>query len=202
MKIGLKNLKNISVREEKGAEIVKNLTSQKAEVCVDPTLLLSANEWDEIIKKPEKMPKGKYIFTYFLGKYSKKRKKYIYDFAKENNLEVVNLGRLQYLKYYYIDPSEFLYLLKNSEIVLTDSFHGSVFSIIYKKPFYIFEREENIKSMNSRIETLLNKFDLKERKIKNYSNKISLDCDYSKIDDILEKEKNKSMEFLKNSLEL
>ena len=200
IKDGLEKIKNISVREEKGADIVEEFISKRPEVNIDPTLLLTYKEWNKIVEIPKSLPNKKYILTYFLGKYSNKRRKYINDFAKKNNLEVVSLAQIKDIKYYFMGPSEFLYFIKNCEMVLTDSFHGAIFSIIYKKPFYIFNREEKIESMNSRIETLLKKFDLKEREIKDYSQSLEFDCDFSKVDSILEIERKKSMEYLKNAI--
>lgn len=200
IKEGLNNVKSISVREDRGAEIVKDLVGRNAEVVVDPTLLLTDEEWDKIVEIPKILPKKKYILTYFLGICSKERREYIESFAKENDLEMVNLGQIEYKKYYNVSPSEFLYFLKNSELVLTDSFHGSVFSIIYKKPFYIMKREDENKSMTSRIDTLLNKFELEDRQVNNYSKKLELNCDFSKVSSILEIERKKAMEFLEKAV--
>lgn len=201
IKKGLEKIKKISVREDKGADIVEELTGVRPEVLVDPTILLTNKEWDKIIKEPKKMPDKKFVLTYFLGSYSRKRRKYIKKLAKENNFEIVDLGQVRNWKYYNMGPSEFLYFIKNCELVLTDSFHGSVFSILYKKPFYIFNREEKVESMNSRIETLLNKFKLTGREVKDYSQKLEFNCDFSRVDQILDDERKKSMEFLKKAIE-
>lgn len=200
VKKGLNHVKHISVREDKGADIVENLIGKRPEVVLDPTLLLEDKEWDKIIAVPKNIPKKKFIVTYFLGKYSKERREYINKFAEKNNMEVVNLGQIKDKKYYYEGPSEFLYFIKNSEMVLTDSFHGSVFSILYKKTFYVLNREDNIKSMNSRIETLLNKFKLQGIEIKNYNQELNFKCDFSHVDDILKIEREKSMNFLKKAI--
>ena len=87
-------------------------------------------------------------------------------------------------------------------MVFTDSFHGVVFSILFQKPFYIFEREDEYVSMNSRIETLLNKFCLTDRTIKNYNQNLTFECDFSKTDEILRVEREKSLEYLKNALDI
>lgn len=200
MKIGLNRLKHISVREEKGAEIVENLTGERPKVLIDPTMLLTAEEWDKIIEKPKRMPKKEYIFTYFLGEYSKERREYIKKIAEKNNLEIVSLGQIEDDKYFCSSPSEFLYLIKNSKIIFTDSFHGSVFSILYKRPFYILNREGVSFSMNSRIDTLIKKFNLENREINNYAKQIDMEYDYSEVQILLENERKKAIEFLENSL--
>lgn len=197
---GLCHIKYISIREEKGADIVEELIGKRPEVLVDPTLLLSDKEWDKIEKVPKKVPKNKYILTYFLGDYSKERKEYINNYANNNNMEVVNLAQIKDKKYYCVGPSEFLYFIKNSELFFTDSFHGCVFSILYKKSFYVMNREDNVQSMNSRMETLLKKFQLQDRVITNYNQKIDFNCNFSKIDKILEIERKKSMKFLNKAI--
>lgn len=200
LKNGLKNVKNISVREQRGAEIVKEISGRDAEVVVDPTMLLTTEEWDSIIMKPAEIPEKEFIVTYFLGNYSKKRRKYIKKFAKKNNLVIVDLGQVDYKKYYCSDPGEFLYFIKHAKIIFTDSFHGTVFSILYRKPFYAMNREDDLLSMSSRIETLLNKFDLKERIINNYNQEINFEIDFKNIDESLKFEREKSDKYLKKAL--
>lgn len=200
VKKGLENVNMISVREEKGAEIIKKLINKDVDVLVDPTMLLTTDEWDRVVKTPEKLPKKEFIMTYFLGNYSKERRKYIKAFAKKNDLEIVDLGQVALKKYYATDPSEFLYFVKNAKIIFTDSFHGAVFSILYKKPFYTLKREDMHTSMSSRIETLLNKFELQERMLEDYNCQASFEINFENIDNLLEKERNKSKDFLKKAL--
>lgn len=160
----LKNMKAISVREEAGAEIVKNITGREdAVVLLDPTMMLEKEKWEKIMKKPEQLNSKKYVLEYFLGNVSEQRRKVIEKFAKENDCDIIDI--LDRDSFYATGPSEFLYLIKNSFMVLTDSFHSCVFSILFGKPFLIFDRdEEGMRNMNSRIETLLKKFDLGHRK--------------------------------------
>lgn len=199
----LSKYKYISVREETGKKIVEDITGRKdVEVLVDPTMLLTAEEWDKVSKKPEQLKKDKYILNYFLGKLSEKRKKEIDKIAEENECEVINILDKN-SPFYQTGPSEFLYLEKNAFLICTDSFHSCVFSILYNRPFIVFEREDNSVSMNSRIETLLNKFQLQDRK---YNNKEilseQLKCDYTNAYKILEKEKERANEFLIKSLDV
>ena len=76
------------------------------------------------------------------------------------------------------------------------------FSILFKKPFYVLERKGTNINMNSRIDTLLNKFKLMDRNLKYLDNNISLNCDYSGINSILESERKKSLTFLKKALNI
>ena len=105
--------------------------------------------------------------------------------------------------FYECGPSEFLWLEKYAFLICTDSFHSSVFAILYNRPFVIFDREQkNIVSMNSRLETLIKKFKLKNRKFEGKITKENLNHDYSEAYKILEKERKKSEVFLKKALDI
>lgn len=195
------NFKKISVREDSGKKIIEELTNRKdVQVLVDPTMLLTAEEWDKVSKRPGQLKNNRYILNYFLGELSEERKNEINRIAKENNCEVINILDKK-SPFYETGPSEFLYLEKNAFLICTDSFHSSVFSIIYNRPFIVFDRED-IKNMNSRIETLINKFNLKNREFTGTITKENLEHDYTEAYEILENERNKSIKFLKETLDI
>ena len=198
----LKDFKAISVREEAGKKIVEELTGRKdVQVLVDPTMLLTAEEWDNVSKKPKQLKTDKYILNYFLGELSEERKEEINRVAKENDCEVINILDKN-SPFYQTGPSEFLYLEKNAFLICTDSFHSSVFAILYNRPFVVFEREDKLVNMNSRIETLINKFNLQNRKFTGKITEENLQHDYKEAYEILEKERQKSNEFLKKALDI
>lgn len=198
----LKKFKAISVREEAGKKIVEELTGRTdVEVLIDPTMLLTADEWDKVSKKPTMLKNDKYILNYFLGNLSDERRNEINRVAKENNCEVINILDKE-SPFYECGPSEFLYLEKNAFLICTDSFHSSVFGILYNTPFLVFEREDNNASMNSRLDTLLSKFKLEDRRYKGKITKKDLKCDYKEAYNILDKERIKSMNFLKKALDI
>ena len=201
-KKGLNNIKNISVREEAGAEIVKDLIGKNALVVVDPTMLLTAEEWRNMENKPKNTEGKKYILTYFLGKISDERKNFLEKIAEENNLEIINMLQITEPETYIAGPSEFLSYIDNASIVFTDSFHACVFSILFKRPFYVLNREDHSGNMSSRLDTLLSKFKLEDRKLNSYENKVSFAIDYSHTDKILEEERKKSDEFLRKALNI
>ncbi len=196
----LQKFKAISVREEKGIDIVQNLINKTPKLVLDPTMLLDEYEWDNFINAPQKIKKEKYIFTYFLGEKSKETQEIIKKVANLHKLKIIQMNNIKN-NYFASSPNEFLYLLKNSEIVLTDSFHACVFSIIFNKSFYVFDRKSNSKNMNSRIDTLLRKFKLDDRKKLDVTNKNIFNNDYSYAKSILEKEKEESLKFIKNVVE-
>lgn len=201
-KNAFKEFKNISVREEKGKEIIEGLIERdNIEVLIDPTMLLTDKEWDNVSKKPKFHNDKKYILTYFLGKISQDRKKIFEKFAKDNDCEIINLLDVD-SKYYTCGPAEFLWLEKNAYIIFTDSFHSAVFSVIFNRPFVVFDREqEGMGNMNSRIDTLINKFKLENRKFngKDINNK-NLMHNYEHAYEILEIERERSNDFLNKSL--
>lgn len=197
----LQKFKAISVREYRGAEIIKNLTKRKdIEVLIDPTLLLTSDEWKKIEKKPKQLKTNKYILNYFLGELSNDKQEEINKIAKENNCQVINLIDIK-SSFYLTNPSEFLYLERNAFLICTDSYHSCIFALIFNKPFILFDRkDQNIQSMNSRLDTLLKKFKLENRKYNGHINKQNLQYDYSYAYKILEKERKKSLTFLTKNL--
>lgn len=162
--IFLKKIKHIGVREESGQKLVKKLAGRNVPVVCDPTLLFTGDEWMKIQKK-EPIIKGKYILCYFLGN-NPPHREFAENLKKETGCKIVALTHLdEFVKSdegyadetpYNIDPADFLNLIRNAEYVCTDSFHCSVFSILYKKEFYTFRRynRNTRQSTNSRLDTL------------------------------------------------
>lgn len=190
-KKNLSKMKYISVREERAAQIVKELTGRDADVTLDPTLLLDKADWEHITKKPELDIEGRYICTYFLGEVPES----VNAFAKEKGLSIYALNSLDCPKLYTLDPAEFLYMIRNASYVLTDSFHAVAFSIAFHKEFYVFERkQEGVSSMFSRIETITKRFGLGNR-IQSRDRIIEQEpiSNWSKIEDELVAEKKRSM---------
>ena len=199
----ISEIEYLSVREEAGAKIIKQLTGRDAIVLVDPTLMLTRKKWLSIATAALNKPKQKYLLTYFMGEVSKDRRKKIKSVAIKNNLKIVNLCSIKDKSRYDADPGEFIDYINSASIFFTDSFHGTVFSILLEKPFVIFDREEKTPSMNSRIDTLLAKFKLESRKADNINlNSGIFEVDYSQVPFILEAEQKKTIAYLKNALDL
>ena len=195
----LNGFEYLSVREDSGRKIIEELTGKKASVLIDPTLMLSKQEWNNISIKPKKVPNKKYIMVYFLGKIKNDEKLYLQELSKRYDLEIVNILDRKQKEYYISSPSQFIWLIEHAELIFTDSFHGSVFSIIYKKPFIVFDRKSKF-NMNSRLETLLNKFNLLNRKYSQIDINQILNIDYIKTYEILKKEQDKFYEYIENNL--
>lgn len=191
-------INNISVRENSGQKIIKELSNRDSELLVDPTMALSRKEWMRIEKKPSWfIDNDKYILCYFLGGISKYKLK-IEEYAQRNKIKVIDILDKE-SEYYKSGPQEFIYLIRNATTILTDSFHGCVFSIIFNKDFLYFERDNQKKKMTSRVVTLLNTFNLnnmmfdKEITINKYDDK--------KVNSILELEKGKFYQYLQGALD-
>ena len=171
--IFLNRFNNIGVREQKGKELVESLTNKSCDVVCDPTLLLGKNEWENIIEN-ERFIKDKYILCYFLGK-SKSHRKFAEKIREITGYKIVSINHCdEFVRYdnsyadlspYDVGPAEWLNLIKNAEYVCTDSFHGTIFSIIFNKEFFTFRRypSKSKFSTNSRLDSLLSIVDLKNR---------------------------------------
>ena len=170
----LSDYQAISIREKEGVDFIKNLGYENAQLCLDPTLLLSKLEWDEICSK--RLISEKYVFCYFLSENVLERKN-AKEFARKRGLKIVTLPHLAYKKrqcdvsfgdhqLYNVSPQDFISLIKYSECVFTDSFHATVFSLIYEKQFFSFDDCKT--ETSSRITTLLKIFNAE----KHFVNKI------------------------------
>ena len=197
----LSKFKYISVREDDGARIIKELVDKEATVLLDPTMMLSVSEWQKIEKRPISVNDSqKYILTYFLSEPSRGATNLILKLSED--YKIIDLNNEDCGFSINIGPQEFLFLFDHSELILTDSFHGCVFSILYDKPFVVYDRMSQFENMNSRIITLLEKFGMM-RKYAGADLKNDIwEHNYEKISIILDKEKIKTMSFLKKAMNL
>lgn len=190
-------MSHISLREDSGVSIVKELTDKKAEVHVDPTLLLTKDEWSSIELKPSYLnDNDKYLLSYFLGNLPESVK----QVAKENNLKVINLMDKNNFDVYTSRVEEFLYIIHHAKLVVTDSFHACVFSIIFNTPFIAVKRQQaRTLNMLTRLETLTSYFGFEDR-ISDFSNihltkEQLFNMDFSKVEFILDKQRQRSYEY-------
>lgn len=196
---GINEINFLSVREKSGQKIVKTLTNRDAEVVIDPTMLLNKDEWSSFAQFNNSNGKRKYLVTYFLGK-TKKHENKILEISKKYNYEIIRLNDKQYKDLYAVDPQTFLGYIKNADFVCTDSFHGAVFSILFEKPFVVFDRDDLFHSnQGTRLKTLLKTFNLEDRYVKTLTNDL-LKIDFSLVGEKLEDERRKSIKFLDKAL--
>jgi hypothetical protein len=182
----VKDFDALSCREKEGAVYLSKITGKEVPWLVDPTFLLNAEEWGKISISPN--IKGKYIFIYALT-----GEEYLIDIARKikektgykiicqsgNTRNFFSIDKLIYGS----GPAEFLGLIKNSEYVITDSFHGTVFSTIFDKPFYTFISRPNV---STRIYNLIDLLNTPDRIVTHESIKIFA---YSNKTPIINKDK-------------
>ena len=185
----------LSIREDAGAQIIEKTCGRPCPVHLDPTLLLTREEWLKFSAKPKKMPKKKYLLTYFLMP-KKEYKREAKRLAKELGLELVAISAPG-SKYYTSTPSEFLYLMEHAELICTNSFHGHALSIALEKPFVSFS---SVAHMVSRITSLLNITGLEGRNYKKLSPQEYFALDYTPVNEILELKRNECKNYLTSAL--
>lgn len=169
----LSRFDHISVREESGKNLIKSLINREVPIVCDPTIMFSSSRWNELIPN-SRFYNFKYIFCYFLGNNPWQRK-WVKSIQEKTNLKIVQLQHCdEYIRYdesfadyapYNVGPFEFVQLIRDAEYVCTDSFHCTVFSLLFKKEFYTFKRfcSDTHVSTNGRLYSLLNNLSLSSR---------------------------------------
>ncbi len=200
----------ISVRENSGKEIVEDLTGRDVPVVVDPTLLLTREEWEEQIPKNDIVGKP-YLFAYLLGK-NKEHRRLVEDVAKKLNLQIVSVPHCDHYNVADVGfgdvhpiagPKEFVNLVRYADYICTDSFHGSIFSVLHHKKFVVFDRysKNSSVSTNTRIDSLLKNLDLEERRFKqNLFDELTAPIDYAMVEHRVQDMRSASMDYLRHSL--
>lgn len=166
----LSRYKYISVRETSGVDVIRNVTGKNATTVLDPTLLVDKNEWNKIAT-PKRLIKKKYILCYFLN-YSFNAFPYVDELAnymqRQTGYEIVRVARPPHkLKFNHTtykvgaSPEEFLALVRDAEIVLTTSFHGTAFAVNFGKPLISIVEDRN--ASDSRQVSLLDSLCLKQQ---------------------------------------
>lgn len=210
----LKKIRHIGVREESGQKLVKELAGRDVPVVCDPTLLFTGEEWLSI-QKEEPIVEGKYILCYFLGN-NPPHREFAKRLKKATGCKIVALTHLdEFVKSdegyadetpYNVDPADFLNLIRNATYVCTDSFHCSVFSMLYKKVFFTFRRyaRKTKSSTNSRLDTLFRLAGVSERILKgteDIQKCLSMEIDYDSVHQNFAKIREESYQYLQNALE-
>lgn len=186
----LRNFKLISVREDISKDLIDSiLCNNKTQVDLDPTLLIDKDEWVKIEKCPKWLLNDKYILVYTLDSPVTEE---LQKVALDRRLNIISLMD-EKSEAFTTDPSEFLYLIHHAKLVYTDSYHGTIFSIIYKKPFIHAVRNVKEYNMNSRFDTLFKKLGINIDDVMKVENNIS----YTKIMERLENEKKKSKDTIR-----
>ncbi len=208
----LPRIKHISVREKAGQDLIMKLTGRKVPVVCDPTFLLTGDEWLEI-QSVEPMYSEPYVFCYFIGS-DRKHRVFARKLADQMGCKVVALTHVDhYMKVdegyadytpFDIGPASFLNLIRNAKYICTDSFHSTVFSILYEKEFFDFRRytKETMQSTNSRLDALFALTGIHDRMLtgdEDISACLTRVIDYTDVNGRLEIARNQAFDYLKQS---
>nr|WP_302141641.1 polysaccharide pyruvyl transferase family protein [uncultured Schaedlerella sp.] len=199
------NFEAISLREKSAVPFVTKILQRSVSDVLDPTLLLGQKEWEELGKLPYEQGYILFIYT----EYNKEMIQYLHDLSVILKKKVIQLsmpwpGQNEEWIDIKIEggPSEFIGYFQNASYVVTNSFHGMVFSVLMEKQFLVFKHS----SKNARIENFLKKVDLESRLIKDpesANRELIMDrIDWKHVKQLLEKEKKFSIRFIQENCEV
>lgn len=194
------NYNNISVREDQGRkELSQLLNRNDIETVLDPTLLLDKTQWEKLEKEIE-VPE-KYVLVYLLAE-NRKIFNFAKKLAKENKCKIIYINDRLFKKagminQRHVSPEEWLYLFRNANYIVTNSFHGTAFSILLNKIFWT-NYLPGSSNVNSRILNLLSKLKLEDRIIDDGASIDDTIIDYSIVNSLLNIEREKSLKYIVN----
>lgn len=198
----LSDFSAISVREESGVNICASFFDKKTECVLDPTFLLTKEDYDRLLSNPDKFYKSKLLATYILDP-SPEKNQFINIISKEKGLtiETLFLKSRKGLFHIYKSMENWLLKIRNAEYVVVDSFHGMVFCIIFHKQFVVIANKQR---GNTRFENVLSKLGLEKRLVNELTEKsreiLYSTIDYDKVNKLLVEEKKKSFDYLTKAL--
>lgn len=197
----LNNYDFLSSREDETAKYVEELTKKECLWVLDPVLLLSSDDYRPYMKK---LPYSNFVLVYNCMKNDRNLLKEAKKFADEKGLSLIEISDFNHNKITYkhkvltdLGVEEYLYLFSEADYIFTNGFHGACFSLIFQKEFFLFARD----GVDIKIKSLLNLFDLNDRFV-GFEKAPTQDVksiDYLKVNEILEKEKIKSIQYIKRS---
>ena len=205
----LNRFQYLSTRELSGQKIIRELTGKNTNVVCDPTLLFNAEEWAQMIPK-RRIIEEPYMFCYFLGT-NEEHRNAANEFKKRTGLKLVTCPYLDNfvevdqqfgdIQMFDMDAADFVNLIRYADYILTDSFHGSVFSILHHKKFMTFNRfNSGTNSRNSRIDSLCTLLGLSERRFNGNIMDVENNIDYIGIEERLSVLRKESLEYLTTAL--
>jgi hypothetical protein len=197
----LQNFKALGIREYNMLPYVKEHVNVRAERTIDPTLLAEASLYDSIIAEPQM--KEKYILLYS-RRYNRSMELYAEQMAKQKGLKLVEISIRAtnavkgHIMRYDAGVEEFLSLVKHAECVITNSFHGVIFAVQLRTPFYCFSREQG----DTKIGEVLDLFGLSERIMIDGTEKVSSEINYDSVHQRIAEARKPAAEYLKYALGL
>lgn len=194
----------LSVREDSGVKLIKELTGRDATHLLDPTLIINSEEWKSILCIEDKP--NDYILAYFLDEPSDYAKKCLKKLKEKLDCKILAIPyKFEYMDYsdsiVAAGPKEFVELVANAKVVCTDSFHGTVFALNMHTPFFAFEREYGSANKQSeRVLSILRKVDMLDRyQPKNVVEELN-NLDFEHSEEILNVERKKAYDYVNNAI--
>lgn len=194
----------LSVREDSGVKLIKELTGRDATHLLDPTLIINSEEWKSILCIEDKP--NDYILAYFLDEPSDYAKKCLKKLKEKLDCKILAIPyKFEYMDYsdsiVAAGPKEFVELVANAKVVCTDSFHGTVFALNMHTPFFAFEREYGSANKQSeRVLSILRKVNMLDRyQPKNVVEELN-NLDFEHSEEILNVERKKAYDYVNNAI--
>lgn len=196
---GVRDFPSLSVRETKGAEIIRSSSGREAIVISDPTLVLTPEDWRRV-SDSHLTPGTPYVLTYLLGGLSDDTRKVLDRVTDYGSLPVVSLSDREGPEEPPAGPAEFISLIDSAAHVVTDSFHAAVFSCILQTPLTIVRREGG-SEMFSRLETLARSLNITHKINGNADFNLSRAGDFDEVPEAIGRERSRFMHYLENCLD-
>lgn len=194
IKLGLKKMNHIAVRDQQTYDIIEKISNQEVELVCDPTLLLTSEEYITLL--PRRIESKKYIFLYLFEDLNEMHQKELIEFAHRNDLVIISgfEGNKYCDKTIINTPDNFLNYMMYAEYIITDTFHGNVFSVNLQKQFVSIDRKKTKVTDFLKLAGVENQLtDSKQSLISSMLCKI----DYSIVNEKIELLRKQSMNYLK-----
>lgn len=188
---------HVSVREQRAAQMVRELTGREVPVVLDPTMLPIPAEWESLAETPQSLTGGGYVAEFFLGTATDEEMRPVHQFAAARGLDRVDLRSDTPEDLAVMGPLEFIGAIKASSLLVTDSFHAAVFATIFRVPYLLKGRG----AMNSRFDTLLQKSGLSMPRWETVKElEASIDIDWDAVHQNIARERAQSLDYLRSAL--
>lgn len=198
----LKSFSDVSVREKPLLNLMINHGYKKTEIVLDPVFLLKKDDY-ELIESNQNLVQGEYILVYVIA-FEKELYEFARSLSKKTGLKIVYINvdkprEVGVINLRDVSVPHFLTLIKNASYVVTSSFHGIAFSIIYNREVY-YQLSKNTDNFNSRIETLMNTLEIQNRNITDFIETDNSSINWEKVNAIIDKKRKESISFLERSV--
>lgn len=213
IKVFLSKFAFISVRELAAQRILSSCINKSVQVVLDPTMLLEPNDWKQIASNNLTIRES-YAFVYLLND-SVRQRRIARAIARKYGLKILfiphvhlyfNVNDIGFgdFRLPNVGPREFIEIIQKSSVVITDSFHGCVFSVLFKKEFWVLKRDKDKKtgSTQSRIDSFLQLLELPDRQISANLEKLknSEEINYDKVFEKLQELRKHSSQWLEDAI--